>query len=327
MSLYQHAVADSTWLMTDPWEALYTPVAVNFTDVIARFKRYIARWRGFEPQIAYVVGADNAMFGLPFEGVSNVIAVCLERGIPTSRLRQARACLRDTLFVDRPHNRLCSTGLRRAQPLPRPRTGVYVVRDDLGWVGQRLGPGLDLQGFRRGLLGILAAEHPELRIMPLEEQQVMFSGEGIFLDICSSMRPQLGVSRVFEMCDGQVKAASLALRPGQQSDLIFDPALPLVDDDIVSGYGLPVRAAMGAVGRARILVAQVAARCASAGRCRYARFLGRCAPLGSGAQSWGTGWAGAVHGALRFLAGPGEFAQWPPMLACTVAAQRTLVRG
>ena len=60
------AVADSDWLMVDPWEALGCAVAVNFTDVVARLEAYLAHHVGPDITVFYVCGADNARFALTF---------------------------------------------------------------------------------------------------------------------------------------------------------------------------------------------------------------------------------------------------------------------
>ncbi len=73
------ALRDHDWLMADPWEALYTPCAVNFTDVIRRLKAYLNRHITSYPpiEVVYVFGSDNASFSRAF--VSEGLAVCVER--------------------------------------------------------------------------------------------------------------------------------------------------------------------------------------------------------------------------------------------------------
>ncbi len=73
------ALAGHDWLMADPWEALYTPCAINFTDVIRRLKAYLNRHITSYPpiEVAYVFGSDNAQFSRAF--LAEGLAVCVER--------------------------------------------------------------------------------------------------------------------------------------------------------------------------------------------------------------------------------------------------------
>jgi nicotinic acid mononucleotide adenylyltransferase len=73
------ALAGHDWLMADPWEALYTPCAINFTDVIRRLKAYLNRHITSYPpiEVAYVFGSDNAYFSRAF--IAEGLAVCVER--------------------------------------------------------------------------------------------------------------------------------------------------------------------------------------------------------------------------------------------------------
>ena len=43
LALCQEALADSDWLMVDPWEGRYAPTSLNFTDVLLRLERYLGR--------------------------------------------------------------------------------------------------------------------------------------------------------------------------------------------------------------------------------------------------------------------------------------------
>lgn len=77
--LCRQAVLHSHWLMVDEWEALHTPAALNFTDVLERLQRYLNRHLacGRPVRVFYVFGSDNARFALTF--VNRGQAVCVER--------------------------------------------------------------------------------------------------------------------------------------------------------------------------------------------------------------------------------------------------------
>ena len=73
----EEKIFDTEWLMTDLWEGVYTPCAVNFTDVIMRLSLYLKKWFDKDVKIVYVYGSDNQGFleAFRYEGMS----VCIER--------------------------------------------------------------------------------------------------------------------------------------------------------------------------------------------------------------------------------------------------------
>lgn len=75
----QKAVLASDWLEVDPWMALYTPGDLNFTDVYRRLQSYISRHipSNRPVEVAYVFGADNALFARSFIGEG--LCVCVSR--------------------------------------------------------------------------------------------------------------------------------------------------------------------------------------------------------------------------------------------------------
>ncbi len=68
VELCRRAVEESSWLMVDPWPALYAPTALNFTDLILRLERYVAKHvRSLRPiKFYFVCGGDNAALALAF---------------------------------------------------------------------------------------------------------------------------------------------------------------------------------------------------------------------------------------------------------------------
>jgi hypothetical protein len=63
LALCHEAVADSPWLMVDPWEARFAPVSLNFTDVARRLRDYITKMFPTKNiKVVYVFGSDNLGF-------------------------------------------------------------------------------------------------------------------------------------------------------------------------------------------------------------------------------------------------------------------------
>jgi len=79
LRLCEEATFNSDWLVTDSWEALHTPTAINFTDVIIRLEHYLAHHVKSDNtiEIVYVFGSDNADFAYAFIGHGH--CVCIER--------------------------------------------------------------------------------------------------------------------------------------------------------------------------------------------------------------------------------------------------------
>lgn len=73
----EKALFASDWLEIDPWMALYAPNDLNFTDVFRRLEGYlkmhVASSRPIE--VAYVFGADNALFARAFLKKGNCVVV------------------------------------------------------------------------------------------------------------------------------------------------------------------------------------------------------------------------------------------------------------
>jgi nicotinic acid mononucleotide adenylyltransferase len=57
---------DYHWLRVDPWEGIFAPVAVNFTEVLWRLEQLIEAEYGRKTPVFYVCGGDNARFALSF---------------------------------------------------------------------------------------------------------------------------------------------------------------------------------------------------------------------------------------------------------------------
>ena len=80
------AVAETDWLMVDPWEAMHRDVAVNFTDVVHRLTAYLHHHISPQLTVFYVCGGDNARFALTFAQRGSCVVV----GRPGTEDRLAR---------------------------------------------------------------------------------------------------------------------------------------------------------------------------------------------------------------------------------------------
>lgn len=152
------AVADSDWLMVDPWGARHVATEVNLTDVLRRLRAYLRRHTAIDDlDVWYVCGADNAAFARAFvsdagcvivprtghePAVQDVLAdpvmstgrvlICP----PTGQAAVSSRRIREALDAGRPAAGLpgCIRGTydRWRRVMPR-ADGIYAVRDDLDW--------------------------------------------------------------------------------------------------------------------------------------------------------------------------------------------------
>lgn len=172
LHMLHHALKDSDWLSADPWEALYTPCAISFTDVYARLQHYISTHITTHPiEVAYVYGGDNAYFFRPF--CKRGMSVCIARPGFEEKFERAHAQARQApntkhLFFSDSNDAqqvslyVSSQAIRKgsAEPIahikakmegylaPRPSVAsgmdqAYLIRDDLDWA---IKPWQDLLG-------------------------------------------------------------------------------------------------------------------------------------------------------------------------------------
>lgn len=250
LQLCHHAVAESDWLMVDPWEAELAPAAVNFTDVIARLQAYLRRQTGLAGvEVVYVFGSDNAGFLDAF--VETGRAVCVGRGevhaglekeisqlasgapsrlhyVPTTgTMHQSSTAVRQGALEQLPAGcrqtyEALLEGDRRARP------DIYLVRDDLAWATQPWG--VDERAvarFREGLVALLQdvldeeqpGEGPVVHLLDTEaqaEEVARLRAAGVAtlgLDACSQTDAALRVSRMFGIADGQVFSKQFVASP------------------------------------------------------------------------------------------------------------------
>ncbi|KWU26439.1 hypothetical protein [Burkholderia cenocepacia] len=250
LQVCHHAVAESDWLMVDPWEAEFAPVAVNFTDVVARLQAYLRRQTGLKGiEVVYVFGSDNAGFLDAF--VEGGRAVCVGRGEvraglqteidqlvsaaperlhyvqATGTAHQSSTAVRQGALEQLP------TGCRQAYELllgrdRRARPDIYLVRDDLAWATQAWGVDeAAVARFREGLVALLQTmldegrpgKQPVVHLLDAEAQaaevaRLRAAGVATLgLDACSQTDAALRVSRMFGIADGQVFSRRFVASP------------------------------------------------------------------------------------------------------------------
>ncbi len=271
----EQAARASDWLMVDPWNALHTPRALNFSEVLARLDRYLSRHvqTVTKIRVVYVFGSDNARFALAFAARGH--AVCVRRPGHADALARYAGDPRvqgnpRVLMVDDASARaLASSELPppALEPGPEGSARLY-LRDEGDWL---LAPWLHEPRRRVATLrraharfleelvaaltrGFGAAAWPEraraLTVERLEldaaaasaSAELRGGARALSLDPCLPAQHNLGLSRCYTLCDGRRRAALVA-RPGWPPIAEQLRALPegdyvLLDDDTVTGETL-----------------------------------------------------------------------------------------
>lgn len=265
--LCQQKVKDSSWLMVDPWEALYNVVDITYTDVIRRLNIYLSAniksQNGFE--VVYVFGGDNASFSRLF--VDQGSCVCVTRHGYDSKLSEV---IHDPLIKNNPHiiftgNALpldiSSSLVRSNHPelakgisqKPSPDKNVFTLRLDVAWATSPWNyynsPVFikSLTRLENSLKSLIRRQQSEARVVGIDlslqqryVDELSKSHPVISLDPCTTADYKVSISRYFDMADGQVKNNTMISRPGapnisSQIEDIPPGSYYLVDDDIFTG--------------------------------------------------------------------------------------------
>lgn len=265
--LCQQKVKDSTWLMVDPWEALYNVVDITFTDVIRRLILYVSAnikfQNGFE--VIYVFGGDNAAFSRLF--IDQGGCVCVTRHGYDSKLSEV---IHDPLIKNNPHivftgnalpKDISSSLVRSNHPelakgiyqKPSPDKNIFTLRCDVTWAtspwNYYKSPVFvkSLTRLENSLKSLIRRQQSAAKVIGinLDAQQKyvnQLSNEYpvISLDPCTTADYKVSISRYFDMADGQVKNNTMISRPGapnisSQIEDIPPGSYYLVDDDIFTG--------------------------------------------------------------------------------------------
>ena len=216
----------SPWLMTDLWEAMYTPTAINFTDVILRLEEYLKKWFHQDVEVVYVFGSDNQGFleAFRFQGK----AVCVQRGGSLTDQNQDLIDNKRLFFVN--SSKYENFKSREINYQKGDSTGSFLIRDDLK---------KSLNYDSKEALDIFNKYFSDIKVIPAE-YPLEFKEKVISLDTWYKGDYQLKMSRNFSLADFNYKGIDLSnricsSRLEHQLELIPKGEYLLVDDDIASG--------------------------------------------------------------------------------------------
>jgi len=135
IQLINEAIKDIDWLAVDPWEGIFTDVAVNFTEVVRRLELYLKEILGRDIPVFFVCGSDNARFSLTFEDKGNCVVV--NRPGYEDRFKEYENRIgfhRDRIFFADGDNSMSSTEVRKTFKWNRPEKKhlqLRVTNDEL----------------------------------------------------------------------------------------------------------------------------------------------------------------------------------------------------
>lgn len=165
INILNKVLADSDWLVTDPWESRYAPTDINFTDALQRLENYIQAHINTPAhiRIAYVFGADNAQFARAFadkglaicvgrpghhdkmesliqkNGLQNnphiIFAEATETALSSTLVRSGQARAPQNVAGDPSLTALMTNSARLSSKSDH--TETYLVRDDLTWATEQ----------------------------------------------------------------------------------------------------------------------------------------------------------------------------------------------
>lgn len=240
IELLRKALESSDFLMVDPWEGVFTPKAINFTDVIYRLEQYLQKHLGYAVQIAYVFGGDNVGFTEAFID-SQYLAVCVARQQTekfNQKLQQVKEYSNIFMIPENPYAQLSSRTLN-----PEPETFTiatipYLVRDDLSFYGIS-------QKWSEQLIHLIqSCTKNSVVALPWTQQQSFadsIKGPFINLDPLVKGGVKIEVSRKFPVATGQYRSKELINRPHsldlEKQVLAIPPGdYLLIEDDVASGF-------------------------------------------------------------------------------------------
>jgi nicotinic acid mononucleotide adenylyltransferase len=129
IQLINDAIKDIDWLSVDPWEGIFTDVAINFTEVVRRLELYLKDILGHDVPVFFVCGGDNARFALSFLDKGNCVVV--NRPGYEDRFNKYKEQIgyhQDRIFFAEGGNSMSSTEVRKTFKWNRPQKKKLQLR-------------------------------------------------------------------------------------------------------------------------------------------------------------------------------------------------------
>ena len=235
---------ENNWIMVDQWQSMYLKHEINFTDTINRLKLYIKHHFKKDVEIYFVYGDDNIYFNNAF--LVNGKGICINRHDKLIDMNNNIIYIKENKYKE-----ISSTKIRSQNNISINKqsscNGTYFIRDDISESFD-----VDIKGkeyFKKEFKLILEKYiNNDIEYLSLKKQKEYINNmkinNTISLDIFINGNYNLGLSRLFNFSDSNIKGEKLINRPGtpsldeQISIIEKNIDYTLIDDDSVSGQTL-----------------------------------------------------------------------------------------
>lgn len=229
LNICNKELIDNDWIMVDPFEGLICKNSINFTKVIDRLQKYLEyHFKNYKFQIIFCYGTDNKDFAKLFEN-NGILSFCVNRDKNIIDLTNDY-----TIYLNDYIN-ISSSELRNNFKLDKIQieNKFYYIRDDLDYLGLK-----DITKVRKIILNIFNKYVNNIKVVKINEEKDITLEQIISLDFYTKGKHNLNYSRLFNLCDNQIKSNTLINRLGYENNLDdIDKSIEytLLDDDISSG--------------------------------------------------------------------------------------------
>ncbi len=240
ISACEKIVENIDWLMIDK-TSVYYDVDQFFTKVIKRIKGQLP----YKTTIAYVYGSDKSYFSMML--TEENIGVCVERGIAKDSFESDKDIqFQNVVYVKGgEHLNKQSTDIRKlVKEKPIQEKSKYIIRNDLEFLVPKTEA---LDRFTKTIQKLIQERVPEnvcVEIQDAAEQiekarKKLNGRKCISLDVHFKGNHDIELTRLFDVCDGQLRSKKLISR-SKESILTQIKRIPkgdyvLVEDDSATG--------------------------------------------------------------------------------------------
>lgn len=234
LALIEKAIHAYDWLSIDPWEGLFTTIAVNFTEVVHRLTVYLEHWTGQRIPVFFLCGGDNARFALTFTQKGYCV-VANRPGYEDryEKYKRQTAALSDRIIWVEGDNAMSSTQIKTTYIPPIKKALSIRLQDQHQ----------EDRTFEKNLIEVLKARFTTIRTRYVSNQVVpeglLASDDYISLDPFVRARYNLSLSRHYDVFGTKkLRYGQRPFAPQLVEQLLKMPltkALALYDDDICTG--------------------------------------------------------------------------------------------
>lgn len=217
------------FIMVDPYEGLICKSSVNFTKIYDRLYKYLKyHFKNYSFKIVFCYGSDNYSFSKVFEA-NNILSICVNR--------DENIVVSNNHFTISLNNfvKVSSSELRNKIVFENKNTNkdkIYYLRNDLKELELNTNPTFYFTNIFNKYIN-------NIKIVELKDEKKLNNIDNIIsLDFYTKGKYNLNYSRLFNLCDNQIKSIKLIDRIGYINNIDnidINKEYLLLDDDISSG--------------------------------------------------------------------------------------------